>query len=254
MNNIPVAKIDNASATFSIQAQAQLPFCVRQFNGAVNPAYALQAKVSNISVSLAGHDMSRLWPTARAGMGGGCYQIPSGAASGQTANWTNSAAVVAIAVGSLSNTTGSFTGLGGQWFIGAPATGDTDYHIMKYLVPAGNTLIIRGVRIETANLGAAVATTATLLQWGLAVGSTADTLAGTESATVKIRRIVPLGMQSFAVGAAIGALAVPIDVNLDAPIVVHGGEYASFALKVPVGTATASQTLRGIIMVNGYFE
>jgi hypothetical protein len=66
--------------------------------------------------------------------------------------------------------------------------------------------------------------------------------------------MIPLGMQSFAIGAAIGSLAVPIDVNLDAPIVVHGGEYASFALKVPVGTATASQTLRGIIMVNGYFE
>ena len=61
-------------------------------------------------------------------------------------------------------------------------------------------------------------------------------------------------MQSFAVGAAIGALATPIDINLDAPVVVHGGEYVSFALKVPVGTATASQALRGIIMVNGYFE
>ena len=66
--------------------------------------------------------------------------------------------------------------------------------------------------------------------------------------------MIPLGMQSFAVGAAIGALAVPIDINLDAPVVVHGGEYISFAMKVLLGTATASQAFRGLIMVNGYFE
>ena len=254
MNNEPVAIFENAASTFSIQSQPQLPFCVRQFNGGTNPAYALQTKVSNISISMADLDNNRLWPTCKTGMGNGSYQVPSGGTPGQTANWANSAAVAAIAVGSLSNTAASFTGLGGQFHIGAPATADTDYNIIKYQVPAQNTLIIRGVRIETANIGAAVATTPTLLQWGLAVGSTADTLAGTESATVKIRRIIPLGMQSFAVGAAVGSLAAPVDVNLDAPVVVHGGEYVSFALKVPVGTATSSQTLRGLIMVNGYFE
>jgi hypothetical protein len=111
------------------------------------------------------------------------------------------------------------------------------------------------VSIDTASIGAAVATTATTLLWGLAVGATANTLAGTEDLVgIKVRRMIPLGMQSWPIGAAIGSIAVQVDVNLDTPIVVHGGEYIGFAMKVITGTATASQTLRGSIMVNGYFE
>lgn len=253
-NSVLLGKLNAPSGQFGCIGVQQVYFAARTYNSAVAPAVAIKLQVSCAQVSNGGADLNRLWPTVRSGMGGGSYQVPTGATAGQTANWANSAAVTAIATGSLVNTAGSFTGLGGQFFIGAPAAADTDYNIMKYLVPAGNTLVIRGVRVDTANLGAVVATTGHLLQWGMAVGSTADTLAGTESATVKIRRIIPLGLQSFAVGAAIGAVANTVDINLDAPVVVHGGEYVSFALKVLVGTATASQTLRGLIMVNGYFE
>lgn len=254
MDNELVAKIENSASTFSIQSQSQLPFQIRQFNGSTAPAYALQIRVSNISVSMADLDNNRLWPTCKAGMGGGCYQVPSGATAGQSANWTNSAAVAMTAAASLVNTTAAFTGLGGQFFVGAPAAADTDLNIMKYLVPANNTLVIRGVRVDCANMVVAVATTAHLLQWGVAIGSTADTLAGTESATVKIRRAVPLGLQYFPVASPVGYAANALDINFDAPIVVHGGEYVSFFFKVLVGTATSTQGFRGTIMVNGYFE
>lgn len=252
MNNAPVATFENAASTFSIQAQAQLPFCVRQFNGAVAPAYALQTKFSNISVSMADLDNNRLWPTCKAGMGGGAYQSPSGSGvNGQTAAYANGAAPTTR---TLSATTKMETALGGMTTFAAYAGSELDYNLFGYQVPSGNTLIVRGIRIETANLGAAVATTATLLQWALGVGSTADTLAGAESATVKVRRAIPLGFQSFAVGAAIGAIAVPVDVNLDAPIVVHGGEWLQIMFRQPVGSATGSELYRVLAMVNGYFE
>lgn len=93
--------------------------------------------------------------------------------------------------------------------VGATAAADTELNIMKYQVPANNTLIIRGIRVDTANMVVAVATTAHLLQWGVAIGSTADTLAGTESATVKIRRAVPLGLQSFPVPRQSAQLRTP---------------------------------------------
>jgi hypothetical protein len=126
---------------------------------------------------------------------------------------------------------------------------------MKYLVPVGSTLMIRGVSVNTFNAVVAVATTASVMVWGIGVGSSADTLAGTEDLVgVKIRRAIPLGIQSFPVGAAVGALAEPIDVNFDAPLCIHGGEYVSFFYKMIVGTATATETFRGTIMVNGYFE
>ena len=251
MDNEPVASFENTAGTFSIQSQPQLPFCVRQFNGGVAPAYALQTKFSNISVSMADLDNNRLWPTCKAGMGYGSYQVPSGATAGQTSAYVSGSAPTTR---TLSATTKMEIGLGGQTTFAAFAGVETDYNLFGYQVPANNTLIIRGLRIESANLGAAVATTATLLQWSLGIGSTADTLAGTESATVKVGRKMPLGFQTFPVGAAIGAVASPVDVNLDAPIIVHGGEWFQIVFRQPVGTATASQLIRVLAMVNGYFE
>ena len=250
-----LGKIDIPVAQFGPMGLSQCQWAARTYNGAVIPSTAIKLQVSAIQISNGGVDLNRLWPTVRTGMGGGSYQVPSGAAAGQTANWANSAAVTAIAAGSLVNTTGSFTGLGGQFRFGAPAGADTDFHIMKYLVPVGSTLIVRGVRIDSFNQIVAVATTPTTLLWGMAVGSTADTLAGTEDAVgVKVRRVIPLGVQSWLVGALVGQQAIPIDVSRDAAIVVHGGEYLSFFVKVILGTATATQEIRGIISVDGYFE
>jgi hypothetical protein len=61
-------------------------------------------------------------------------------------------------------------------------------------------------------------------------------------------------MQSFPIAAAIGAQAAALDVNYDAPIAVNALEYVHVLFKVPLGTATASQVIRGIVTFNGYFE
>jgi len=255
VNNSLLGKLDVPSTLFGPMALQQCQLAARTYNGAVIPAAAIKLQLSAWQASMGGSDLNRLWPTQKSGMGNGSYQIPSGAAAGQTANWANSGAITAIAAGSLSNTSGSFTGLGGQFRFGAPAGADTDFHIMKYLVPVGSTLVVRGCALDAFNQGAAVGTTPTTIQWAVAVGSTADTLAGTEDLVgVKIRRIVPLGITSWTVGALVGAQANTIDRNYDVPLVVHGGEYFSLVAKVILGTATASQEIRGQLMVNGYFE
>jgi hypothetical protein len=43
-------------------------------------------------------------------------------------------------------------------------------------------------------------------------------------------------------------------VNLDAPLYVAAGTFAHVILRMPVATATASQIIRGLVMINGYFE
>lgn len=224
---------------------------VRTYNGAVAPAAAIKLQVSAIQVSNGGADFNRLWPTVMSGMGGGAYQAPTGMAVGQTAAYANGAAPTTRA---LSATTKMEVGLGGMTAIAAWAGVETDYNVFGYQVPVGKTLLVRGVRIECANLGAIVATTATLLQWSVGIGASADTLAGSESATVKVRRAIPLGFQTFPVGAGIGAVAAPIDVNFDAALTIHSGEWFQIIVRAPVGTATASQVLRPMAMVNGYFE
>jgi hypothetical protein len=184
---------------------------------------------------------------------------PRGAAAGFTANYANSAAPASA---TLSNTAAGYTTLGGQFQFAAVAGAETDYALFAYQVPApsaaaaGKNLVIRGVRIETANTGAAVGATATLLQWGLGVGSTAVSLATADSATAGTRapRRIPLGLQSFPAASSIGTIAPDIDVNLDAPLYVAAGTFVHIILKMPVGLATASQVIRGTVMINGFWE
>ena len=56
------------------------------------------------------------------------------------------------------------------------------------------------------------------------------------------------------VGTAIGGNAAPIDVNLDAPLYVAAGTYLHVILRMPVATATAAQIIRGLVLINGYYE
>jgi len=77
------------------------------------------------------------------------------------------------------------------------------------------------------------------LQWSIGVGSTAVSLATADGAGSKARAVVPLGVQSLPVGAAIGASANRIDINLDAPLVAEPGTFVHVILKMPVATATS---------------
>jgi hypothetical protein len=134
------------------------------------------------------------------------------------------------------------------------AGAETDYALFGYQVPAGKRLVIRGVWIDTMNTGAAVATTATWLQWAIGVGASAVSLATAEAAAAKAPRRLALGNQVFPIAAAIGAQATVIDKNLDAPLIANGGEFVHVILKMPIATSTASQVIRGIIGFNGYYE
>ena len=93
------------------------------------------------------------------------------------------------------------------------------------------------------------------MSWQIGVGATAVTLATVaDTATVKQSRRIPVGMQSFLVGDAIGKKADPIDVSFDAPLVCEPGTYVHVIMKQFIGTATASQIVRGTVMINGQFE
>ena len=73
----------------------------------------------------------------------------------------------------------------------------------SYQVPAstvntqGRRLVVRGVRIDAVNIGAAVATTATTVQFSLAYGHTAVSLATAEAAAAKVLQASHIGDQNF---------------------------------------------------------
>jgi hypothetical protein len=243
--------IDVPNTQFGPTSKNGLPLFIRTYNAAVAPASAIKLQVSAIASSNGGGDMNRLWPTVQAGMGNSSIQAPTGSTVGMTTyNVNTSAAPLAT----LSNTAAGYPWLGGQFVFAAPAGAETDYALFAYQVPTGNTLIIRGLWIDSINIGAAVATTSTILQWSLGVGSTAVSLATADAAATKAPARLAIGYQCFAIADAIGKQAGRLDVNLDAPLVVNSGEFFHIIVKVPIGTATASQQIRGIVSVNGYFE
>ena len=239
------------NAQFGATASPTLPVFVRTYNAAVAPGVAIKLQCSAIQASNGGADLNRLWPTQQTGMGNSSVQAPSGSTVGLTANYANSAAPASA---TLANATAGYATLGGQFQFAAVAGAETDYALFGYAVPAGQTLVVRGIWIDTMNTGAAVATTATWLQWSLGVGCSAVTLATAEGAAAKAPARLALGNQVFPIAAAIGAQAARIDVNLDAPLVINAGEYLHIIVKMPLGTATASQVIRGVVGVNGFFE
>lgn len=149
---------------------------------------------------------------------------------------------------------------GGQWQAAAVAGAETDFALFGYQVPTGTatlpgkTLYITGIRIgETFVQGAAVGT-ATVLVWGVGVGSTAVSLATADGAAAVGPRRKMLGAQAFAAAAPVGTLAAGFERQFETPIVAPPGAFVHIILKIPQGAATASLIFRGGVDINGHFE
>lgn len=220
-------------------------FCwARSFvtTAAANVGAATQVYVADASVVTLDTGSHKPWPHIMAGMQQNSVYNPT-VALAQLANYANSAAPASA---TLSNTAAGYTTLGGQFQFAAVAGAETDYALFAFSVPTGVMLHVTDIDIDTMNTGAAVATTATWLQW-FCGDAGAVTLASNS-----FRQ--PLGNQVFPIGAAIGAQATPISRRFTTPFTVVGGRVFHIALKMPLGTATASQIIRGIVRVNGYFD
>ena len=233
-----------------------VPFAIRHHHTGVAGGI-ISAKFSNYTVSMGDMDNVRLWASNKAGQGLSAIQYPSGAAAGITSNGINITAPVAA---TLANATAGYATLGGKFQFAAVVGSETDYALFAFLNPVpttsltGRNLVIRGVWIDTYNAVVAVATTPTVLEWSAAVGSTAVTLLTVDGAATRLPKRIPLGIQSFVVGALAGQSAARVDVNLDAPLVVEPGTYFHIILRMPYATATATEVFRGQVGVNAYWE
>jgi hypothetical protein len=256
VDNVLLAELQRPASTPSTAASVSLPVSFRVFNQTA-VASATQVWVGPMTVTQGDMSQTAPWQDVLAGFGAGAYQGQSGMTMGQSANWTNSTEPVAAV---LANGAASYTTFGGQWSFAAVAGAVTDFCLFGFTVPASaangynKNLIIRGVHIESLVTVAAVATTPTVLQWAIAVGSTNVSLAtGPDSALVKSPRRVPLGMQSWIVGAAAGTSTQDIDVKFSSPLFAEPGTFVQIIVRVPIGTATATQIFRGTCYIDAQF-
>lgn len=252
IDGVRVAAIEDASQANPTSTRG-VPFSARVVNTASAPATAPNLQIGPVSIFRCG-DADKAWGDKLASAGLYNNQAPL-TPFAQTANHANSTSPTSA---TLSNTAAGYTTLGGRYQFAAPAGAATDFALFGYTVPAGYQLYITSIAISTCNTGAAVATTATMLDWSIAVDSTAVSLATGDSfgppfSTMAPRRTA-LGMQGFIVGAGIGVCAADIVRTFSPPLVAEPGRFAHIIVQVPVGTATASQVIRGDVTITGYFE
>lgn len=255
VNDVLVAEVAvPTTQNFPVNAGRQTVMA-RVYNGAVSPASAPQLSIGQVVVNQQALNQNKLWKESLTSLGRGAYQSPV-TAFGQTANHTNSTSPTSA---TLSNTAAGYTTLGGRFQFAAVAGAATDFALFAFQVPVGYQLYITGLRMDTVVTGAAIATTATVLDWSVAVNSSAVSLATADGAGTWAPRRIPIGIQGFSLVAPtgpkqIGDSAEAITFAFDPPLVVDSQRFFHIILQVPVGTATASQVFRGVAGVTGYFE
>jgi len=224
-----------------------LPVYARVYN---NTATSSAAQMVIASVNAQQMDLltSKPWSEQMAGAGRNSMFDPSALA--QSANYTNN---TAPASATLSNTAAGYTTLGGAWKFAAVAGAETDYALFAYQVPSGFSLYVTDISINSYVTGAASSTSATLLQWAVATNSSAVSLA-TGSPNPPI--FMPIGVQTAAKTSGIGDIFDPglISYSFRTPLVITSGKFFHVVLRIPVSNATASQIIRGNVMIEGYFE
>ena len=256
IDDVLYAEATRPTNSGAVMLGGSVPWAARQHNTGAGGSI-VQFKIASYSVTIGDLDNNRLWASVMSGQGGSGLTYPSGSTAGITSNNVNS---TVPATATLSNTAAGYATLGGKFVFAAPAGAETDYALFAFLNPVpttsltGKNLVIRGVWVDTYNAVVAVATTPTILEWSLAVGSTAVSLATTDGAATRLPKRIALGVQSFMVGALAGAPAERVDINLDAPVVAEPGTYVHIILRVPYGTATATELFRGHVGVNCYWE
>lgn len=251
INDVIVAEIVNPLGIAFPSNAGRLPVFARVYNSASIPAQAPQISIGQVIVVQQDMKQNKPWADVLATLGRGSYQLPV-SAFGQTANHANSTSPASAA---LSNTAAGYTTLGGRYQFAAVVGAATDYALFAFQVPAGYQLFITNIRISAMNTGLANSgTTPTILDWAIGINASAVSLATADGAGTWAPRRIPISMQSFALSAAIGAAAPDISSRFDPPLVVDGGRYVHIIVQVPVGAATASQVIRGDVLLSGYFE
>lgn len=245
-----------------------LPLFIQKYNnGTVGSSPNMIVKVSDITITIMDIATNKSWEDQMTGNGLGLQTLDGGTFTNgaQQIQWANTALPAAAAGSNTAAALGAF--FGGIFQLNAAATSATDIIISMYQNPLGGvnqtprTMYVKGVNVDLVNAGAAnSATVPTTYALALAWGSTAASLATTESGsfttgTNKIRAIQPLGTITIPVNAVVGQQApYPCIFDAIAGIPINPGEFVGVIAKIISGAATASQVLQFVISPNVYHE
>lgn len=228
-----------------------IPVAIRVYNTATPPASAPKIIATGVTVSQLDLAGEKDWTVQLADIMRFANTDPLTGA--QLQNYANNAAPTTIASGSLSNTAAAYTTLGGGFAFNPPASSENDFIIFGYQVPSGFDLMIWSITIQSMILVTQSTTTPHVYEWGVAVGSSAVSLA-TAGANPPIRQII--GMQQSPKSASIGDSLNPAQLiwTPHVPITCYGGKFVHIFFRPISSNATANQVVRGCVTVDGAFQ
>lgn len=245
-----VVEVDVAIGQSYPTSGGRLPVFARTVTAGGSASIAPKINIGQVIVVQQGVSQDKPWDDIQASIGNGAYQSPV-TTFAQTSNHANSTSPSSA---SLSNTAAGYTTLGGRYQFAAVGSAATDFALFAYQVPTGFQLYVKSIAISAVNTGAVVAITPTVLDWAVGINASAVSLATADGAGTWAPRRIPIGMQSLLAADLIGKTCADVSRRFDVPLVVDSGRFLHIILQVPIGTATASQVIRGDVMINGYFE
>jgi hypothetical protein len=265
INNVLYATLVTQVANGAPFASQTLPLQIRHAIGATAAGAALSLRVFTYNIQV--NDQTNLPYQSILSMRGGSPQVQQGATTGgQLTTYATGAEPGVVTL--TANTAPATNSLGGLYLLPVAITpAASDYPLFAWLNPVGTAAIpgkvfvCTGVIIGELSVTTALTGGPLLLQWAIGYGSTASSLATTESATftaggtTKIARKIPLGAQSLLAASAVGVISPGFQRSFaDAPLPINPGEYLHIILRIPGGTATTAGAPRGSVAVLGYFR
>lgn len=258
VDNILYANLTIPAGSPTATLNQNQPIFLRIANGATAPTAAVQFKIASVIVSQGDMSSTRNINEIMVGMGAHSSQAQAGQIAGSTAAFANSAP--ATTGNALTNGTASATGLGGQTSILPTLATGSDGIMFSYQLPlaaAGTlskALYIDTIKIQGVVTTALVGNTSPIIYvYSLAYGHTTSALNTIDSANSKSARRLPLGIETYAMTAAVGTLGQGFTINLTTPIFVQPGEFVQLVVK-NLGVVTTAGVITVIATVNGFFE
>jgi len=280
VNNVYQAQISMAADAGGILKACSYPAYIRAFHTGSSPASAPALDIGDIAVIKIGFEADVPISYRQALMGRHLMQNQTGLTATQGSTFITAASGTAPTAATGSNTATVFTGMGG-FFRANGASIVTAVHsnviVSSYQNPSVPTaagaandcrnLIITDIVINPMMVSGALTTQtgAVNVNWFIAVGSSALSLAttdgaGTTAPGTKAPRIFPLPMNdSHAATPAVGTVLTRVgsnQVTLATPLCVHPGEWVvvGFRSLVAPGAAATAGTYDGSLALSGYWD
>lgn len=280
INNVYQAKIDLAADSPGVLKACGYPAFARVFNTASLPSAAPILDIGDVTVLRVGFEADVPVSFRQALMGRHFLYNQPGLGTTNGSPFVTAASGSAPTAATGSNTATTFTGLGGFFRENGAALTTTVHSnviVSSFQNPSVPTaagaandtrnMVITDVIVNPMVVSAALTTQtgAVNLQWFIAIGSTALSLATTDAAGTtapgtKAPRIFPLPMNdSFAATPAVGVVgtrAGSSQITLGTPLVVHPGEFVvvGFRLLVAPTLAATAGSYDGSLALSGYWD